>query len=105
MSDERNIQVHEIKDGRDRYECMNEVLTLLPGDIQLPAKDDVILLQAELPGVPRNHQGRAVAYRVVEREFFYREDRSADPVDQRPCRTPIIWIFVRRIPEDEYGSF
>jgi hypothetical protein len=105
MSDERNIEVYEIADGHDRYESMGHVLTLLPGDTMLPAKGDVILLQAELPGVERNHQGRGVAYRVVEREFFYREDRNVDPMEQHPVRAPITWVFVRRIPEAEYGVF
>jgi hypothetical protein len=105
MSDERNVEVYEVEDGHDRYECMSKLLMLLPGDALLPAKGDVILAQAALPDVPRNHHERAVAYRVVEREFFYREDSTADPAEQRPLRSPVTWIFVRRIPEDDYTCF
>jgi hypothetical protein len=54
MSDERNVEVYEVEDGHDRYECMSKLLMLLPGDALLPAKGDVILAQAALPDVPRN---------------------------------------------------
>jgi hypothetical protein len=104
MSDERSVEVYELRDGYDRYESMKEVLTRLPGDTWLPAKDDVLLLQSDVAESELNHQGRAVAYRVVEREFFYREERNAEPTTPRHCRMPAIWLFVRRIPEDDYKN-
>ena len=104
MSDERNVEVYEVTDGHDRYHSMSEVLALLPGDARLPAKGDIILLQSELSDAEQNHHGRGVAYRVVEREFFYREDRRVVAPEEYARRFPAIWLFVRRVPEAEYAK-
>jgi hypothetical protein len=99
------VEVYEVRPGYRRDKLIkNAAIAMLPPDA-VPDVGDIILLSRKDTGGNEEDaywNGHA-PFEVVQRERLYMHDpEGAEAQGFRVARNGKIWIFVRRIPKDEY---
>jgi hypothetical protein len=71
-------------------------ILVIPSHGQIPQKGDVILLNTENP------EAAPAPYRVISRELLWFRSPNENP--QTPASWSKMWIYVRRMSDEEYAQ-